>query len=262
MKYLLLLSLLTIAPAVYSQTDLMDWGSEVTDNKSKEEVIKQYKFAPQWLNDKFVISGKMDISGKSAHDVFQLLLSWVAETYPEANKVIVKIDDSGKRLLVNTAYISKEYKSSGTFYELNTVFQAKDSELIFQQYNFKCKTLGGGLSLSYKTYSFEDLFPNLVPEKKKNAGYLHELQNMNNDLLSKIGHYVLTKENYSTITHWDAINKKVPELGMNHTECILSIGKPQKINNTILDGKQLEQWVYSIDKYIYFDNGILYSMQF
>lgn len=262
MKYLLLLSLLTIAPAVYSQTDLMDWGSEVTDNKSKEEVIKQYKFAPQWLNDKFVISGKMDISGKSAHDVFQLLLSWVAETYPEANKVIVKIDDSGKRLLVNTAYISKEYKGSGTFYELNTVFQAKDSELIFQQYNFKCKTLGGGLSLSYKTYSFEDLFPNLVPEKKKNAGYLHELQNMNNDLLSKIGHYVLTKENYLTITHWDAINKKIPVLGMNHTECILSVGKPPKINNTILDGKQLEQWVYSIDKYVYFDNGILYSMQF
>lgn len=262
MKYLLLLSLLTIAPAVYSQTDLMDWGSEVTDNKSKEEVIKQYKFAPQWLNDKFVISGKMDISGKSAHDIFQLLLSWVAETYPEANKVIVKIDESGKRLLVNTAYISKEYKGSGTFYELNTVFQAKDSELIFQQYNFKCKTLGGGLSLSYKTYSFEDLFPNLVPEKKKNAGYLHELQNMNNDLLSKIGHYVLTKENYLTITHWDAINKKIPVLGMNHTECILSVGKPQKINNTILDGKQLEQWVYSIDKYVYFDNGILYSMQF
>lgn len=262
MKYLLLLSLLTIAPAVYSQTDLMDWGSEVTDNKSKEEVIKQYKFAPQWLNDKFVISGKMDISGKSAHDIFQLLLSWVAETYPEANKVIVKIDESGKRLLVNTAYISKEYKGSGTFYELNTVFQAKDSELIFQQYNFKCKALGGGLSLSYKTYSFEDLFPNLVPEKKKNAGYLHELQNMNNDLLSKIGHYVLTKENYLTITHWDAINKKIPVLGMNHTECILSVGKPQKINNTILDGKQLEQWVYSIDKYVYFDNGILYSMQF
>lgn len=92
--------------------------------------------------------------------------------------------------------------------------------------------------------------------------YLKELQDMNNELLSKICHNILTNGNYLTVAHWDAINNKVPVLGMNHTECILSIGKPEKINNTILDGKQLEQWVYSTNKYVYFDNGVLYSMQF
>lgn len=262
MKYLLLFLLLASTPAVYSQTDLMDWGNETANSNSKKEVIKQYEFAPQWLDDKFVISGKMDVPGKSSEDIFQLLLTWIADTYPQADKVVLKVDGTGKRILVNTAYISEEYKGSGTFYELNTVFQANDSELVFQQYNFKCKTLGGGLSLSYKVYPFEELFPNLEPKKKKYSGYLDELQNMNNELLSKITHYVISNNNYLTVTHWDAINSKVLVLGMNHTECILSIGKPEKINNTILDGKQLEQWVYSIDKYVYFDNGTLYSMQF
>lgn len=262
MKSLLLFLLLASTPAVYSQTDLMDWGNEITEEKAKkEEVVKQYEFAPQWLDDKFVISGNIDIPEKSSDEIFQLLLNWIANNYPEPDKVLVKADATGKRLLVNTVYISEDFKQTESYYEMNVAFQAKDSELIFQQYNFQYKALGV-LFIGYKSYPFEKLFPNLEPEKKKNEGYLNEFLRLNNKHLSKVGHEITVKNKYSEIKHWDAINNKYPVLGMNRTECILAIGKPEKINNTVLDGKTLEQWVYSIDTYVYFDNGVLYSMQF
>lgn len=262
MKYFLLFLLLASSPVVYSQTELMDWGNEMTEEKSKEEVVKLYEFTPQWLNDKFVISGKMDIPGKSAHDIFQLLLSWIADTYPKADQVIVKIDGEGNRLLVNTVYVSKEFKFTESFYQLKIAFQAKDSELYFQQYDFVHNALGGVLGLTYKKYPFEEMFPNLKPDKRKNTGYLDEVLKLNNEHLSAIRNEIFNKNKYEEVTHCDNINNKIPSLGMNRTECILSMGKPEKINFTIMDGKQLEQWVYSIDKYVYFDNGKLYSIQF
>ena len=262
MKYLLLFLLLASTQAMYSQTELMDWGNETTEEKSKEGVVKQYDFSPQWLDNKFVISGKMDIPGKSAHEIFQLLLSWIADIYPQADKVVVKIDGEGKRLLVNTVYFSKEFTFTESFYRMKIVFQAKDSELHFQQFDFEYNALGGALGLKYKKYPFEEMFPNLIPDKRKNVGYLNEVLKLNNEHLSTIRNDIYNKKTYLEVSHYDEINKKIPSLGMNRTECILSMGKPEKINFTILDGKQLEQWVYSIDKYVYFDNGTLYSMQF
>lgn len=43
--------------------------------------------------------------------------------------------------------------------------------------------------------------------------------------------------------------------------CIEAWGQPEDINRTIVQGNINEQWVYSLDCYLYFDNGILTAIQ-
>ena len=49
-------------------------------------------------------------------------------------------------------------------------------------------------------------------------------------------------------------------IGMTKEMCKLSWGEPKSINETITSGGKSEQWVYS-DNYLYFDNGILTTIQ-
>ena len=163
---------------------------------------------------------------------------------------------------MHSAHLSTEYSSSGTFYDFNIVFQVEDSKIIFQQFDFNLNTLGSGLSLSYKKYLFNEIFPNLIPSKKKYEKYLSDAILLNNNFLNGIKDYISTNNHSIKIEHWDEINSHIPALGMNYIECILSIGKPEKINNTILEGLQSEQWVYPNNKYVYFSNGTLNSIQF
>lgn len=56
--------------------------------------------------------------------------------------------------------------------------------------------------------------------------------------------------------------KRGASLGMTVEQVLLSTwGKPKKINETITGGGHHEQWVYPGDQYLYFENGILTSIQ-
>lgn len=67
------------------------------------------------------------------------------------------------------------------------------------------------------------------------------------------------KEKFSA-DNWYLILAGKVKIGMTTEMCELSWGKPKDINQTITEGKNTEQWVYS-DNYLYFDNGILSAMQ-
>ena len=55
---------------------------------------------------------------------------------------------------------------------------------------------------------------------------------------------------------------KDPTIGMTKEEARKSTwGEPQKINTTTTRYGVHEQWVYSGNRYLYFDNGILTSIQ-
>ncbi len=58
----------------------------------------------------------------------------------------------------------------------------------------------------------------------------------------------------------DAILTNSVKLGMTEEMCILSWGKPDKINKSISQNDYTEQWVYG-DSYLYFAKGILKSIQ-
>ena len=55
-------------------------------------------------------------------------------------------------------------------------------------------------------------------------------------------------------------------VGMTKMQAVRAWGKPDKINKTMAAGSESEQWVYRRDKigndqYLYFENGILRSIQ-
>lgn len=56
------------------------------------------------------------------------------------------------------------------------------------------------------------------------------------------------------------LNRKV-KIGMTEEMCLLSWGTPNTVNSTITNNIKYEQWVYSDSSYLYFENGILTTMQ-
>jgi len=58
------------------------------------------------------------------------------------------------------------------------------------------------------------------------------------------------------------IGRSAPAIGMTAQQVLDSQwGKPTKINKTITANVIYEQWVYSVDRYIYLENGIVVSIQ-
>jgi hypothetical protein len=59
---------------------------------------------------------------------------------------------------------------------------------------------------------------------------------------------------------FDKILKGKVAIGMTKEMCKLSWGEPDKVNETISSSRNSEQWVYK-DNYLYFDNGLLTTIQ-
>ena len=67
---------------------------------------------------------------------------------------------------------------------------------------------------------------------------------------------------------WSYFTKNIPKIGMNTEMCIMILGYPDDINSTETMNKLRSQWVYKShdvrlvkDKYFYFENGILTTIQ-
>lgn len=60
---------------------------------------------------------------------------------------------------------------------------------------------------------------------------------------------------------YNLIKSKTVKIGMSKEACVEAIGKPHKVNKTINSYNTLEQWVYGNGKYLYFNNGILETIQ-
>lgn len=59
---------------------------------------------------------------------------------------------------------------------------------------------------------------------------------------------------------WAVIQDGRVQEGMTREACELSWGKPNKVNNTMVEGNLTEQWVYG-ESYLYFENGRLAAIQ-
>ena len=71
------------------------------------------------------------------------------------------------------------------------------------------------------------------------------------------------KDKYPNISNniWTLIQNGKVKIGMTKQECKLSWGEPKNINTTSGNFGVHEQWVYSIDSYLYFENGKLTTIQ-
>lgn len=101
------------------------------------------------------------------------------------------------------------------------------------------------------------------------VAFLSDIPKDYNGLLSKEISEKLTKYESDIKEHQiilAEINKDQqrpnPQIGMMQDEVINSTwGKPEDINRTITEYGTSEQWVYSIDRYIYFDDGVVTAIQ-
>jgi hypothetical protein len=59
---------------------------------------------------------------------------------------------------------------------------------------------------------------------------------------------------------WELICEERVRIGMSEEEVLLSRGKPKKISQTIVEGKNTKQFIYS-KGYVYIDNGIVTGLQ-
>jgi hypothetical protein len=59
----------------------------------------------------------------------------------------------------------------------------------------------------------------------------------------------------------DNIKHHILNIGMTEKMCVMSCGKPDKINTTIGRFSKKEQWVYTNRFYLYFENGLLETIQ-
>lgn len=72
------------------------------------------------------------------------------------------------------------------------------------------------------------------------------------------------KDEYPDISdeNWVYIQYMNVKIGMSKKECTLAWGKPEKVNKNISKYESSEQWVYSSNRYLYFDtNGKLSHIQ-
>lgn len=70
------------------------------------------------------------------------------------------------------------------------------------------------------------------------------------------------KREYPAISteNWSWIQEGEVKIGMTKEECVLAWGEPNKINDDIRIGENIEQWVYKRN-FLYFENGLLSSIQ-
>ena len=81
-------------------------------------------------------------------------------------------------------------------------------------------------------------------------------------MLSRVAHLENPSEKYDWSDEtWSLIKEQRVRIGWGKEKCIMSWGKPKDINKTIGAWGVHEQWVYGLSSYLYFENGVLSSIQ-
>jgi hypothetical protein len=100
----------------------------------------------------------------------------------------------------------------------------------------------------YYVYSFLDsrLQPDTITDALNSLFYLKNPYKAHSNWSSKI---------------WDEVRQQKVSIGMTEDQATMSWGQPKDINNTTNSYSTHEQWVYGLSSYLYFDDGILTTIQ-
>jgi|JI10StandDraft_1071094.scaffolds.fasta_scaffold01916_17 hypothetical protein len=148
------------------------------------------------------------------------------------------------------------------------VKRKKEEELKLQEYNRKNRLKNDSIKLaSIKQQQLNDSIEEvaakvaIVRERREQA--LRE-QKLKEDQLNRLEKERLRQKDiitkYGNEIGQLILNKKV-KIGWTKQMCIESWGKPKEINRTTTLKVVHEQWVYSLKKYLYFDNDVLTAIQ-
>jgi hypothetical protein len=124
-----------------------------------------------------------------------------------------------------------------------------------------CESDNIGLQYS-PLFILKDKYDALVAEKQKSEEEIFAAQRereRQEELASQQRKEQLIKKYGSTYGLLIADDKIC--LKMTKEMCIEAWGEPYSINTTIVEGLTLEQWVYGLGTYVYFNNGIISGIQ-
>lgn len=169
---------------------------------------------------------------------------------PELNEKVRKIkhQDSIDKIRIK----EQKEKSAKETYNYNRLKKINDSLKLVDEIKIKRKD-----SINYEN----ELKRQAFIDRQEREYYLKikiDNERIKAERKNDLRNDIITK--YGNIKGELILNHKI-EIGWNKQMCIDSWGNPKRIYTTTTAKIISEQWVYSLRKYLYFDNGILTAIQ-
>lgn len=237
---------------------LQDTNSE--EVKNSIDILNTTNYEKEKLNSIFNI---LDIKEKCNEIIYQSAKIYENNNYKKSIELYQKIPgykDSNDSI----EKINKEHEIDGEWYgKIGTygyrwIINGDTCYYVYSSYNYK---------YTYDTYSckFENnilyIGNNITQLDEQNAMFKMKYENGKLIYKPNLSDIVLNKESDNTQPK-DIVAIKEPTIGMTKTEVENSTwGKPKDINKTTTKYGTREQWVYKGYKYIYFENGVVTSIQ-
>jgi hypothetical protein len=177
------------------------------------------------------------------------------------NMAFIKDIEDARKL-----YIGRKFWKIGDNWAEITDITVSDDQLATARFFYKTATgegtvdisLGDTNLLSPMTHPFKAFFAETDPETERKSQELaaeKELKKQMKTLRDKYKKYKWSKK------VWDSIETGKVFIGMMKLQATLAWGEPKSVNRTIGSWGEHEQWVYTHKSYLYFENGILKSIQ-
>lgn len=256
-------------------TDLKDY--KVNGVKTKADSIMQKLAIKSYeQNIKYDIGGgtsEYDSLFGKYFEVIDVVKITQSSGRQEVFLKLLRIDNS------DTVYYSYDSRFEHSFpFILVGFFERQKNNAIGKEFIFNDKWLEGSInietgqpiinktkqiwkcvdfSIEQKYYHFSIIIQNPSGEKlitspdilEYRKGRVYTVQQFNN-CKKKFGEDNMNK-----------ILQQIVRLGMTKEMCEFAWGEPDDINQTLMSGLKTEQWVYNSGSYLYFQNGILKTIQ-
>lgn len=210
-----------------------------------QENAKQYPVTTD--GSKYIVSGFVGFNETADENIFANALLWAIDNIsPRMRENLNNINVRDKSFEAELALSSLAGSGVNNIYHCKAIFHIAGGKLIYHLSNMTLEASG---LLNSKVIPFENLNP-LKKENHKIA--MDDFTAIESLMLNKLFDFVLANK-LPAITHWEEISKQKAIQGMNETECKLTFGKPQDIQD---NGTEI-QWMYSSSFYLFFKNNKL-----
>lgn len=227
--------------------DVATWAKE--QSMTLPAVVDGVKmFRPNNIDadEKIRITGFVDMPAINKVEAFTAAVITIANDLDKEFETIDNLDFDNARFIVSRSIVDGEGRSSAT-YNFKSAYQFDDEIMSFSIYD---------INIEYKE---KGLIPRKLPIEKlkpaKNQRHKELIEGMSfssSQVIDKIQKYA--KENpHILITHWKEIKDHKVVKGMTQDEVTLIGGKPRSVSQS----GEREQWVFSNDFIVIFNNGVV-----
>lgn len=227
--------------------DIATWAKEQSMTlPAVVEGVKMFRPNNVDADDKIRITGFVDMPAINKVEAFTAAVIAIANDLDKEFESFENIDFDNARFIVSRSIVDGEGRNGAT-YNFKSAYQFDDKLMSFSIYD---------INIEYKE---KGLIPRKLPIEKlkpaKNQRHKELIEGMSfraSQVIDKIQKYA--KDNpHISISHWKEIKDGKVVKGMNKDEVTLIGGKPRSVNQS----GDREQWMFSNDFIVIFNNGIV-----